>query len=223
MIDEKHRRDNMKIEKKIWIFAILWALFCFITLILTLPAKQTKNLAEPVEKEYNDWQPPEKIMDAMGLKTGMVIGEIGAGGGRFTFWFADRVGENGKVYANDIDLGALIHLKKRCKEHSFTNVITRVGKGTDPNIPPGVLDIAFMIGTYHHLDSPIELIHNLIPTLKPEGILVIVENDPEKSGWTSHTTPKDILIEQISQAGLELIRIETFLRRDNVYYFRPKI
>lgn len=203
--------------------AVLCVLVCFAVFILTLSAQQIKDLAEPVETEYNKWQPPEKIMDVLGIKAGMVIGEIGAGGGRFTVWFADRIGETGKVYANDIDMGALIHLKKRCKKHNFTNVILRLGKGTDPNIPPGVLDIAFMIGTYHHLDSPIELIRNLIPTLKPEGILVIVENDPEKSGWTSHTTPKDILIKQVDQAGLELIRIETFLRRDNVYYFKPKI
>ena len=198
-----------------------------VTLGLTLSVhsltyQQTKDLAEPVEREYNEWQPPKLIMDAMGLEAGMVIGEIGAGGGRFTVWFADRVGESGKVYANDIDMGALLHLKKRCKKYTFTNVIPRMGKRADPNIPAGVLDIAFMIGTYHHLDKPVGLIRNIIPALKQDGVLVIVENDPEKSGWTSHTTPKDILIEQVDQAGFELIKIDTFLRRDNIYYFRPK-
>jgi ubiquinone/menaquinone biosynthesis C-methylase UbiE len=201
---------------------ILCVSLSFAAWISAFPSTQTKDLAEFVEKEYNEWQPPEKIMDAMGLQPGMVIGEIGAGGGRFTIWFADRVGESGKVYANDIDMGALIHLKKRCKKHNFTNVFPRVGKGTDPNIPAGVLDIAFMIGTYHHLDKPVELIRNIIPTLKPDGMLVIVENDPEKSGWTSHTTPKDILIEQVGQAGFELKKMDTFLARDYIYFFRPQ-
>jgi precorrin-6B methylase 2 len=208
-----------KMPNKIGILAVA---VCMSMILQNLHAHQTKDLAEPVEKEYNKWQPPEKIMDAMGLKEGMVIGEIGAGGGRFSVWFADRVGENGRVYANDIDMGALLHLKKRCEKLGFTNVITRVGKGTDPNIPPAVLDIVFMIGTYHHLDKPVELIRNLIPTLKPEGKLVIVENDPEKSGWTSHTTPKGRLIEQVDRAGLRLIEIDTFLQRDNIYYFLPK-
>jgi precorrin-6B methylase 2 len=184
--------------------------------------QHAKDLAEPVEREYNEWQPPVKIMNAIGLEEGMVIGEIGAGGGRFTVWFADRVGESGKVYANDIDVGALLHLKKRCQKLNLANVIARIGKGIDPNIPAGVLDIAFMIGTYHHLDQPVELIRNIIPTLKQDGMLVIVENDPEKSGWTSHTTPRDILIEQVDRAGFELIKMETFLQRDNIYYFQPK-
>jgi len=190
--------------------------------IHAIHAQTARDLAEPVEREYNVWQPPEKIMDAMGLEAGMVIGEIGAGGGRFTVWFADRVGECGKVYANDIDMGALLHLKKRCKKHKFANVVARIGKGTDTNIPAGVLDIAFMIGTYHHLDKPVDLIRNIIPTLKHDGILVIVENDPEKSGWTSHTTPKDVLIRQVDRAGFELVKIETFLARDNIYFFHPK-
>jgi ubiquinone/menaquinone biosynthesis C-methylase UbiE len=212
----------MSIERRRLKIGILYVSLCLIVSTPILPFHQTKDLAEPVEKEYNEWQPPEKIMDALGVKEGMVIGEIGAGGGRFTVWFADRVGESGKVYANDIDMAALLHLKKRCQKLKFTNVIPRIGKGTDPNIPSGALDIAFMIGTYHHLDKPVELIRNIIPTLKPDGLLVIVENDPEKSGWTSHTTPKDILIAQVSQAGFELVKIDTFLERDNIYFFQPE-
>ncbi len=162
-------------------------------------------------------------MDVIGLKPGMVIGDIGAGTGRFAVWFADRVGEKGTVYANDIDFGALLHLSKRCKQLGFKNVITRVGKVVDPNIPEGVLDIAFMVNVYHHLEDPVGLVKNLVPTLKPEGILVIIENDPLKSGDTgSHSTSQEDLVDQADQAGFELIKVETFLTRDNIYFFRPK-
>ena len=156
------------------------------------------------------------------IKPGMVIGDIGAGWGRLAVWFADRVGETGKVYANDIDTGALMRLAKRCKDHGFKNVIVCHGKVVDPNIPPGVLDIAFMINVYHHLEKPVELVRNLAPTLKPEGVLVIVEHCPEKSGYRSESTSQEKLVEQAGQAGFELIKIETFLERDNIYFFRPK-
>jgi len=43
---------------------------------------------------------PEKVMEAIGVKPGMVIGEAGAGEGYFTFKLSRRVGETGKVYAN---------------------------------------------------------------------------------------------------------------------------
>ena len=162
-------------------------------------------------------------MDVIGLKPGMVIGDIGVGTGRFTVWFADRIGETGTVYANDINLRALSHLAKRCKELGFNNVTTCLGKVVDPNIPEGILDIAFMINVYHHLDDPIGLLKNLIPTLKPGGILVIVENDPVKSGDTgSHSTSQKDMVDQADQAGFELIKVETFLTRDNIYFFRPK-
>ncbi len=185
-------------------------------------AQQKKDFTQKSEVRLNRGQPPEKIMDAIGLKPGMVIGDIGAGWGRFAVWFADRVGETGKVYANDIDTGALRRLAKRCKDHGFKNVIVCHGKVVDPNIPPGVLDIAFMTNVYHHLEKPVELVRNLAPTLKPEGVLVIVEHRPEKIGSSSHSTSQEKLVEQAGQAGFELIKIETFLETDNIYFFRPK-
>ena len=185
-------------------------------------AQQKKDYTQSNEQWLNRGQPPEKIMDAIGLKPGMVIGDIGAGWGRFAVWFADRVGETGKVYANDIDSGALMRLERRCKEHGFKNVIVCHGKVVEPNIPPGVLDIAFMINVYHHLEKPVELVRNLAPTLKPEGVLVIVEHSPEKTGSSSHSTLQEKLVKQAGQAGFELIKIETFLSSDNIYFFRPK-
>jgi len=202
---------------------VLFCLSVFVAFHISAFPQDKKDFEEFWEKRLNKIQPPEKIMDVIGLKPGMVIGDIGAGTGRFAVWFADRVGQTGKVYANDIDIEALVHLSKRCKQLGFNNVITRVGKVVDPNIPEGVLDIAFMVNVYHHLDDPIGLVKNLIPTLKPEGILVIVENDPVKSGDAgSHSTSQEDLVDQGGQAGFELIKVETFLTRDNIYFFRPK-
>ena len=48
------------------------------------------------------WQPPEQIMDAVGVRAGMRIGEAGAGEGYLTFHLARRVGGLGVVYANEI-------------------------------------------------------------------------------------------------------------------------
>ncbi|NIM57681.1 MAG: methyltransferase domain-containing protein [Candidatus Aminicenantes bacterium] len=200
---------------------IFWVVL-FVAVSSTEGIQQKKDFTQENEIRLNRLQPPEKIMDAIGLKPGMVIGDIGAGWGRFAVWFADRVGETGKVYANDIDMGALMRLAKRCKDHGFTNVIVRHGKVVDPNIPSGVLDIAFMINVYHHLEKPVGLVRNLAPTLKPEGVLVIVEHCPEKSGYRSESTSQEKLVKQAGQAGFELIKVDTFLERDNIYFFRPK-
>lgn len=186
-------------------------------------AQERTITVEEWEKRLNRLQPPDKIMDAIGLKPGMIVGEIGAGSGRLTVWLADRVGDTGKIYANDIDKHALEHLKERCIKDNLNNVETIVGEIEDPLLPENTLDIAFMINVYHHLDSPVALVRNIIPSLKPAGILAIVDAEPEKSGYGSnHSTPKEEILAQLDEAGYELIRVETFLPDDNIYICRPK-
>ncbi len=200
------------------------AVIMFISSAVSSYSQDKSSFTEPRDERRNRIQPPEKIMDTIGLKPGMAIGDIGAGRGRFAVWFADRVGESGKVFANDINSNSLEYLKKRCDRHGFKNVKTVPGKVDDPCLPKSQLDIAFMIGTYHHLEKPVELMRNVIPALKPDGILVIVEYDPEKPGvdFGNSSTPREKLVRQLNRAGYEIIKIETFLEQDNIYISRPK-
>ena len=206
--------------KKLYFYTLLSIIF--ITTIL-LAVQNSKVQVEAWEVRHNKYQPPEIIMDTIGLKERMSIGEIGAGKGRFTVWFANRVGENGKVYANDISKKALSHLEQRCKDNNIKNISTILGEIDNPCFKANTLDIAFMINVYHHLEKPVELLKNIIPNLKPGGILAIVEHEPKKSGFPLHeSTPKQQMIDQLNQAGFEVIRIETFLERDNIYICKPK-
>lgn len=175
------------------------------------------------EARHNAYQPPERVMDAIGVKPGMVIAEVGAGRGRYVVHISRRVGETGKVYANDIDGDKLEYVEFRCRRDSIFNVATILGEVTDPHLPEGELDVVYMINTYHHLDKPVELMKNIIPALNPGGVLVIIEHDPVKCPDAgSHSTPQEVLFENASRAGFNLIRIETFLARDNINIFRPK-
>ena len=58
------------------------------------------------------WQQPEKVMEVIGIKPGMVIGEPGAGNGYFTIKLARKVGPSGKIYANDIVESSLKTIKE---------------------------------------------------------------------------------------------------------------
>ncbi|UCC41074.1 MAG: class I SAM-dependent methyltransferase [Candidatus Aminicenantes bacterium] len=186
-------------------------------------AQKSEVPEESWEKRFNKIQPPEKIMDAIGLKEGMTIGDIGAGRGRFAVWFSARVGESGKVYANDINKGVLDHIERRCERNNIRNIITVLGEVEDPLLPEGELDIAFMINVYHHLDKPVKLVRNTIPSLKPNGILAIVERDQEKAGGVSwESTPKKRLIEQVESAGYKLVKVDDSLEEDYLYIFRVK-
>jgi ubiquinone/menaquinone biosynthesis C-methylase UbiE len=178
---------------------------------------------EAWEVRLNKLQPPKIIMDTIGLKEGMSIGDIGAGKGRFSVWFADRVGENGKVYANDISQKAFNHLNRRIKNNDIKNVVTILGKVDNPCFEENSLDIAFMINVYHHLEKPVELVKNIIPSLKSDGILAIVEHETQKSGYPLHeSTPKQQMLEELNLSGFEIIRIESFLEKDLIYVCKPQ-
>jgi ubiquinone/menaquinone biosynthesis C-methylase UbiE len=174
------------------------------------------------QNKYRDaQQQPEAIMDTIGVKTGMTIGEAGAGEGYFTFWLSKRVGETGKIYANDIKKSVLEKIKKRCERDSVTNIKTILGKQNDPLFPEGELDMVVMMLAFHEFKDHAKWLENVKPSLKPGATLVIIERDPEKigSGW-DHFMKNDDIVETMKKANFELVRIETFLKNDNIFIFR---
>ncbi len=60
------------------------------------------KLAELEGPDREAWQRPDQIMDALAIGERSVVADLGAGGGWFTVHLAQRVGPNGRVYAEDI-------------------------------------------------------------------------------------------------------------------------
>lgn len=196
-------------------------LFLFPAVFLSM-GKTVAQTVEEWEKVINKRQPIQKVIETIGAKPGMVIGEVGAGTGRVTVWLAKQVGPEGLVYANDIDKESLEHLSKRCEKEGFRNVRVITGTVTDPCLPPNSLDIAFMTNTYHHLSQPVKLVANLLPALKKDGILAIVERDKERSEHKDEATTRKDFIEQMGKAGFEVYRVDTTMQEDNIYLARPR-
>ncbi len=191
--------------------------------ILDAPAGQRDEMTELGEERDNRFQPAEKIMDAIGLKPGMVIGEVGAGYGRFTVRLAKRVGKNGLVYANDIDKRALGYLEQRSKRLGLGNIRIILGQVHDPCFPPRSLDMAFMINVYNAFEDPVRFLRNIAPALKPGGTLAIVLDDPAKSGGESErSATREELLAHVDKAGYKVEKEETFLERDGLYVLRLK-
>jgi ubiquinone/menaquinone biosynthesis C-methylase UbiE len=175
------------------------------------------------EERCNKLQPPQQVMDAIGVEKGMTVAEIGAGQGRYAVQMAVRVGSDGIIYANDIDGEALEYLRERCARDGIGNIETVMGEVDDPMLPGGEIDLVYVINSYHHFEDPVPLIEKVIHCLKPDGRLVIIEHDPDKYPKAgSHSTPQNRLIDEVYRAGFILIRIETFLERDNIYVFVPR-
>lgn len=166
---------------------------------------------------------PDKVMDIAGLAEGMIVGEVGAGEGYFTFKLAARVGKTGKVYANDIDARALRKLSERASREGYSNIETIVGEVENPLLPAAALDMVFMVNVFHDLSKPVELLRGIVPSLKPGATIVILDRDPAKfSAGNKHNLPTETILALIKEAGFELVRMETFFRVHNLYIVKPR-
>ena len=163
------------------------------------------------------WQPPEKIMDSIGVRQGMRVGEAGAGQGYFTFPLARRVGSAGMVFANDISVASLDVIRERAVREGLKNIKIVVGEVEDPLFPEKNLDMVVMVYVLHEVERPIPFLKNLQSYLKPGGLLVIIENtNTAQSGHFPSFLTKSQILEMVGKTGYELDRIETFLPRDNI-------
>lgn len=171
------------------------------------------------EKNQTKLQPPEIVIKAIGLKKGMVVGEIGAGRGRYSVILAEYVGEKGHIYANDIDEESLDYLDFRCTRDGIDNISCIRGKEDDPLFHENTMDMLFTVNSYHHFSHPVQLLKNAYPALKTSGTLVIIDGVPGR-GYSGHSTPQKDLINQMEQAGFHFDRVAAELEKDNIYIFR---
>ena len=187
-----------------------------VALAMTTPARATQDDRRDARLQ------PERVMDAVGIRPGMVVGEAGAGRGYFTFKLARRVGATGKVYANDIDRDALDHVRQACRDEGIGNVETVVGEVEDPLFPVTGLELVMMVYALHDFARPAAFLQNLKKYLKPGGTVVILDQDPEASG-DRHFLPRERLVELFAESGYELARDERFLEKDLLLVFRPAV
>jgi SAM-dependent methyltransferase len=196
-------------------------LLAAISLWLLVFSCQKGRWSKEWEEKFETFQPSGEIMDVIGVKPGLTVGEIGAGNGRFAVKVAARVGSSGKVYANDIDPKAVRFMEQRCEREGITNMAIIHSKDVEPGFPTGKLDLVYLINTYDHLVDPITLLRNTRRSLKPDGRLAVIAYDPQKlADHSGHAVPRKRLITECTRAGFTLVHLDTTFIYDNIYLFK---
>ena len=180
-------------------------------------------------RDRYQWQLPVRVMDEIGIRQGMVVADVGAGDGYFTFRLSQRVGAGGRVFASDIDDHALQAVRDRCRKEGIKNISVVRGKEDDPLLPERQIDVVLMVNTIHLVARPRVFLKNISRSLKPEGILVLVQWEAEKMGrehkdWDPEDRKKYTLrtnLRTIYTGGFEVIRILDFLPVQTIYICRP--
>jgi precorrin-6B methylase 2 len=114
------------------------------------------------------------LMEALQLKPGMHVADIGAGSGVISVMMARRIGD-GKVFAVDIQQEMLDALEEKCRLEMVTNVVPVLGTTQAPRLAPGSIDLAIMVDVYHEFDFPFEMLKEISACLKPGGRVAFVE------------------------------------------------
>lgn len=165
--------------------------------------------------DRDDWQQPERMMDALRIAEGSVVADLGAGGGWFTVRLARRVGPNGRVYAEDVQPQMIEAITRRVQREGLRNVVPRLGSHDDPKLPAGSVDVALMVDTYNEVEARVALLKNIARALTPDGRIGIVNFKKDGGGpgpAMDERVGADEVIRDAEAAGLRLHSRETFLR-----------
>jgi ubiquinone/menaquinone biosynthesis C-methylase UbiE len=125
--------------------------------------------------DRDEKQKPRELVEAMSLKPGMVVADIGTGTGYMLPYLSQAVGTQGHVLAEDIFPDFLEKAKATASEHKLANVQFIKGSETDPSLPENGVDVVLGLDTYHHWNYPEKMLAALHRQLRDGGRLVIVE------------------------------------------------
>ena len=210
-------------------------LACAIVMVLSMAvlvtARQHGRLFPPEKlgtlegPDRDAWQRPDQIMDALLLREGSVVADIGAGGGWFTIRLASRVGPNGLVYAEDVQPQMIESIKRRVSRAQLSNVRFVSGTTLDPKLPAPV-DAVLMVEVYYEMEQPRVMLRNIARALRPDGLIGIVEY--KKDGGWGPGPPMDErvdpsrVIADADAVGLRLVPRDTYLPYQYLLVFAKK-
>ncbi len=168
---------------------------------------------------------PDKVIDALELRPGEIVADLGAGSGYFTFRMAPKVGETGKVLAVEIQEKMLSTLRTRAAALKTANVEVVQGTKIDPHLPVSGVDLVLLVDVYHELAYPFEVMTKVREALKPGGQVVFVEyrkEDPQVPIKEVHKMSVEQLEKEMNAVGLVRMRIVENLPLQHIVIFKKR-
>jgi len=166
------------------------------------------NRAAEVERDVGS--KPQEVMDLVGIGPGDQVTDIFAGSGYFTYLLSERVGPDGRVYAQ----GYSPDLAARVDRGDLGGAGNVVLVDSLSGLPEGTLDAALIIRGYHLFEDPAVLMSALRRSLAPDGRVAIVEvrlGQERGHDMETHRMGEQTVIEQFGEGGFELVESSDLL------------
>jgi ubiquinone/menaquinone biosynthesis C-methylase UbiE len=162
--------------------------------------------------------PTARIFDALALRSGATVCEVGAGDGELSIAAADRVGSRGQVYTSELGDERLKTLRDKVAAAKRPNIQVVAAGADHTNFPDAACDALFMRNVYHHIESPGPMSASLAASLKPGGRLAIVDFTPpgaeaplpaDRDQDNMHGVTPDSVRRELADAGFVAQKTET--------------
>lgn len=163
------------------------------------------------------------LVEALHVKAGQNVCDLGCGNGFYTLQLARLVGKGGKVCAQDIQPEMLKMVRERAVKSGLTNIEYVLGWTYDPKLPESSMDLILLVDVYHEMSNPQEMLAGIRKALKPDGRLVLAEfrlEDEKVPIKPLHRMSKEQAKKELSANGFELAEEFDKLPWQHLLFFR---
>lgn len=169
------------------------------------------------------WQKPERVVQALDLKPGWRVADLGAGTGYFSRHLARAVGVSGAVLAVDVEPSLVVHLRARAEREETENVIPVLASFDNPRLLPATVNLVLIVNTFHHIDARLAYFAKVKRALVPEGRVAIIDWRKKKlpvGPPPDHKLSRGQVVEEMESAGYRLAAELDFLPYQYFLIFR---
>lgn len=147
------------------------------------------------------------LREALDLKAGKVVADVGAGKGQLTVALAREVQSNGRVFSTEIDPERLQQLRDKVVTLKLDNVTVVEARSDATGLPANCCDAIVLRRVYHHLTETKSINASLLQALRPGGVLVVIDFPPLFSWIWSHGVPADVVVKEVVGSGFESVKL----------------
>lgn len=189
-------------------FKLLAFFLCALALLFALntgySALSTISRLDAVEAERDQWQHPAEVVQALGIRPGDIVADIGCGSGYFALKLSSPAGKSGRVLAEDIRRLPLAFLWFRTILKNERNIAVVHGAAADPHLPRQRVNEVLIANTYHELTDSQSILAQVRQSLVSGGRLVVVDRAPK---------PADTGTNRLAEHEISAEHVENELRR----------
>jgi len=166
------------------------------------------------------------VIEALDLRSGATVAEIGAGEGYWLPWLSRAVGKEGKVYAVEVEANKAESLRLLVNDEGFDNVEVVLGRYEDPLLLDGSVDLAITSKTYHHIEERVAYFRRLHRDLAPGGRVAHLDDRPDLPfplSWITagHTSESTMIEQEMTEAGYRRLAEFDFIYTQSFLVYAP--